>query len=262
MIAILLLAALLLPVSTRADVIYQPFDSFYEQNWDECEYVCRSYTANGPNGDVTLYKSPVDDMMVSGSVPNGEAVFVSYTYEDSRGIVWGCCEIWEEDLLGWAPMDYLVLIYDGISFEEEYADRFVAEEGSIGKDYLGQTIYFWQYPGSTAYFDMELQSDPDGYMPEYSTIYLDEAGNKWAKCSYYMGIKGYWINLNDPTANEDIFSPEATEQAEPVPTEVPMEPVEEIVPVGNQSLKVVTIAAVAAVVAVTGLLLIFLKRKK
>ena len=76
-IVILLLAALLLPMSARADVIYEPNDSFYSNHWEECEYVCRTYTANGPNGEVTLYQSPVSAMMVAGSVANGNEVYVS-----------------------------------------------------------------------------------------------------------------------------------------------------------------------------------------
>ena len=164
--------------------------------------------------------------------------------------------------MGWAPMDYLELVYDGISFEEEYGDRFAAEEGSVGEEYMGKTIYFWQYPGSDVSIDIQLQTDPDGYLPEYHTTYLDKDGNLWGRCSYYMGIKGYWIYLNAPTADFDILYPEGIEETEPAPTETRAEPVEEIVPGGNQNVKTITIAAVIAVVAATAVLLILLKRKK
>ena len=42
----------------RADVIWEPEDSFYKKHSEECVYVNRLYTANGPDGEVILYKSP------------------------------------------------------------------------------------------------------------------------------------------------------------------------------------------------------------
>ena len=260
-ICCVLLLAALLPMTARADVIYEPFDSFYEANRDDCTYVGRSYTTNGPNGTVTLYGSPVDEG-VEKAYPNATALYVSYTYQTADGILWACCDNWDDDVTGWAPMEYLELIYDGISFSEEYGDQFVTEEGSIGKDYLGQTVFFWAYPGSDYYIDVTLQQDPDGYLPEYSMTYTDENGTQWGKCLYYMGIKGYWINLDNPAADYETLFPDALEErtlaaSQPAVTE----PVKEIKPAGS-NLKLIVTFAVVTVIIVTAALLLIQKKKR
>lgn len=261
----LLLAALLVwPLPVRADVIYEPMDSFYEMHRNDCVYVGRSYTANGPNGTVTVYESPESDE-VEAVLQNGETVYISYTYS-ADGVNWGCCDEWNAQITGWVPMDYLELIYDGISFSEEYGDQFVDVNGTLGGAYQGKTIYLWQYPGSKEYGTFDWSGGGD-YSLNYSEEYTDAEGNRWGWCAYFMGYKGYWINLDDPTANYETLFPERTEETQPR-TETPESnsaAVDEIVPKTPQSertVKRIVIAAVAAVVAVTCVLLFCLKRKK
>ena len=83
----MLLAAFLLPLTAQADVIYEPFDSFYEQHRRECTYIARNFTAMGPNGDVTLYTSPEDASVVK-TYPNGTVLDVSYSYQADDGVIW------------------------------------------------------------------------------------------------------------------------------------------------------------------------------
>lgn len=257
----LLLGALILPMQAKADVIYEPFDSFYEKHRDECEYVCRTYTASGPNGDVSVYESP-ESARVEAVLGNGEEIYISYTYEDAAGILWGCCESWSSDLTGWVPMDYLTVVYDGISFEEEYGDQFVSVQ--IVMEATGETVYFWEYPGSRNYIDVKVTED---YCPEFRTSYTDPDGNQWARCSYYMGIRGYWVNLSNATADYETLFPNHEEETVPQ-TEVPeIQSVQakEIVPKEPASvrlMKIICTIAVAAVVIVTGLMLYRLKKKK
>lgn len=255
---VLLLLALL-PVTAHADVIYEPFDSFYEAHRGECTYVGRSYTATAPNGTLTLYGSP-EDPGVEKAYPNGTALYVSYTYQAADGVLWACCDKWDEDVTGWAPMEYLELIYDGISFEEEYGDQFVPVQVTLAaEEWAGKEVYFWQYPGSSTYILMPMEAD---YLPDFQTSYTDSDGAQWVRCSYYMGIKGYWVNLNDPTADYETLFPDAAEETVPTETEpAPTAMVEEIKPAGN-GLKLTVTAAVAAVVIVTAALLIVLKKKR
>ena len=256
---ILLLAALLFPMTVRADVIYEPFDNFYEEHRGECTYVGRSYTASGPNGTVTLYESPTNPG-VEKVYPNETALYVSYTYQTGDGVLWGCCDKWDDDVTGWAPMEYLELIYDGISFAEEYGDQFVQTQIVMEtEEEAGETIYFWEYPGSRDYIDVTITKD---YAPEFQTSYTDADGNEWVRCSYYMGIKGYWVNLNNATADYETLFHDAPEETAPAETEAPAtEKVAEIVPAGT-NLKLTVTLAVAAVVIATAALLVALKKKK
>lgn len=259
----LLLGALILPMQARADVIYEPWDSFYEAHRDECVYVCRAYTAQGPNGDVTVYESP-ESAQVEGTVTNGVSLYISYTYETGDGVVWGCYEDWNSDLSGWVPMDYLELIYDGISFTEEYGDQFIDVNGILDEEYQGKTIYLWEYPGCESGNAFTLQDDAE-YLPQYSEEFTDANGTRWGRCSYYMGFKGYWINLDDPTASEPVKLPDRAEETAAQTDAPETEAVKEIVPKEPDSVKtvkIIAILAVAAVAAVTAVLLVLLRKKK
>ena len=81
---VMLLVAFLLPLTVQADVIYEPFDSFYMQHASECTYVARRYTAKGPNGTVTIYVSP-SDPEVKKTYDNGTVLDVSYSYQAGDG---------------------------------------------------------------------------------------------------------------------------------------------------------------------------------
>lgn len=255
----LLLVLMLLPVTAQADVIYEPFDDFYFSHRGECEYVNRAFTAAGPNGTVTLYVDPLNPAQEK-TYPNGTVFTVSYTYESAKGIQWGCCDMWEDGVTGWAPMEYLELIYDGRSFEEEFGDKFVPVYESLDASLLTeQTICFWQYPGSEVTITVEAGED---YLLELYNIYTDDHGNRWGQCGYYFGIKNYWINLDDPSAEPEMVQPTEQEETSPETRPVPSaEPVEEIKPAGDSVITVLVIA-VASVMAVTAVLLILLKKKR
>lgn len=254
-----LLSAMILPMSASADVIYTPFDSFYEENYDDCDYVNRSFTATGPNGEVTLYESP-ESAKEEAVIANGEALYVSVTYTDADGITWGCCEQWDSDILGWAPMDYLTVIYDGISFDEEYGHLFEETDAELSEEYRGQIIYFWKYPGSEDYIDFEIWAD--GSMPVIRELYTDADGRTWGKCPYHYSVRGYWINLDDPTADFETLYPEMTETEPATDVTEPQEEVAEIVPKESWTTKIIVTVAVIAVVAVTAVLLFVLKKEK
>ena len=256
---LLLLAAFLLPLTVQADVIYEPFDSFYEQHRRECTYVSRRYTAVGPNGNVTLYESPVDPK-VEMTYENGTVLDVSYSYEANDGVLWACCDNWDDGATGWVPMEYLELIYDGKSFQEEFGDQFVPVEMNFDISELnGEAMYFWEYPGCKEPFQ-----GPSGIEngPTLINTYRDEMGYEWGPCGYYFGIKGHWINLNNPTADYETLYPHQQEETTAPETETSTtEPVAEIKPAANGE-KLTVILAVMAVVAITAVMLVVLKKKK
>lgn len=253
-----MLAVFLLPLTAQADVIYEPFDSFYEQHRKECTYVSRNYTASGPNGIVTLYESPLDPTEEK-AYDNGTVLSVSYSYEAEDGVIWACCDNWEDGATGWVPMEYLELIYDGKSFAEEFGDKFVPLETQLDATIPeGESIRFWEYPGSKDYIEGPVGFDRG---PSLHTGYTDEYGYEWGQCGYFMGIKGRWINLSNPTADYETLYPNVPEETvHEETTPAATERVEEIKPAGNGE-KTIVIFAVAAVVAVTAVMLVLLKKK-
>lgn len=254
------LLALSCVVSAGADVIFEPRDSFYETHRDKCEYHDRSYTANGPNGELKVYESPESDR-VCAVVPNGEELYICFVYQDGDGILWGITENWETELTGWVPMDYLELIYDEVSFLQEHENELVEEAGELAGEFGGKTVRFWEYPGSTRYYEVWVEGD---YLPQYQTVYVDPCGNRWGRVGYYMAMRG-WISLDAPGADYDTLYPDVPEQTLETEAEtVPSQPEAEIVPkpAGDMGLVLILAGSVLAVVAVTAVLLVVLLKRK
>ena len=188
-----------------ADLIWEPFgDSFFDAHRGECQYLGRSYIANGLNGELVVYKSPENPSIVT-KIPNGSAFGCYYSYQDKAGITWALYNDFTTDVSGWVPYDYLVVKYDYISFEEEFGEQIVAEQGQLDSEWSKQEICIWSYPGSREGSKMTLSSE---YLPEYSASYIDEAGRKWVYGGYYMGCRNYWVCLDAPTDDYTALYPE------------------------------------------------------
>lgn len=196
---ICLLLALLLCLSivpaVRADVIYEPEDSFYWDHRGECQYHQRTYYADGPENVAVIYRSPVSAAVVE-RVKNGDTLWISYTWEDENGFTWGFTENFEESWAGWVPMDYLLLKYDHICFREEFADRIEDRSGTLTQS--GGDVRFWDYPGSDSAVAFAVEGD---YLPAYEQVFTDDAGREWGYVGYHMGVRNVWICLDDPTAD-------------------------------------------------------------
>ena len=140
-LTVLLLLALV--PAAGADVIWEPQNSFYETHRDQCEYVGRGYYANGREGFITLWEAPEGDRFTA-QYENGQELTLYYRYRD-----WGCLSRWEDgrEVSGWVPLSDLVLVYDHISFAEEYDIRPYAGEFA---GYAGgaQSVHFYEYPGA------------------------------------------------------------------------------------------------------------------
>lgn len=204
----LLLCLPLLP-AVRADVIYEPEDSFYWEHRGECQREDRAYTANGPDTTTVAYVNP-ESAAVAGRVPKGEQVWIYYTYEDENGIDWGFCDHYTDGWTGWIPMDYLVLVYDYICFQEEFGSRITEQSGTIGES-GEERVYFWLYPGSEAHSAaMFVEAE---YLPEYQQTFVDDAGRTWGYVTYYMGIRNVWVCLDAPTADyQTLYAEHAPQQ--------------------------------------------------
>lgn len=258
------IAAFLTVSDVRADVIWEPYeDEFYWEHVEEMNYVNRVYIANGPDGKVIMYESPLSNRQVT-VWENGAEAYISFTYTDRDGIVWGVYD--EGSINGWVPMEYMVVRYDSLSFQEEYADRIETEYDGLGSECSGEEIYLFSYPGSDRYGTITLQGD---YYPEWSSVFVDEEGRKWGHISYYYGIKDRWLCIDDRMADYAALYPNGgpDRAGEIVPYESTGS---RIVPGGTQmsqgimskGMILITIVIVVAVAAVTAVLLILLKRKK
>lgn len=251
-----------LPV--RADVIWEPEDAFYEKHSSMCTYVNRCFTANGPEGTVTLYKSPESPKVID-TWENGYAVYISYTYMDSDGILWGIYEGRESKQTGWVPMDYMKVVYDHISFREDYGSEIVDESGDLEEQYREGRVCFWDYPGSKEYYAMNLADWPD--LPGYTGVYTDEKGYRWGFVGYYYGRRNFWICLDQPVADyEQLYpdgGPQIGAQAEAADAEYqsPEEQgTERIVPKQDKGTVFLVTGLVALVVIVTAVLLVVLRK--
>lgn len=266
---------LLSVVPARADVIWEPQNSFYEEHSSECNYVNRLYTADGPDGVVIVYESPESDKMCA-TWENGTTVWISFTYEDERGILWG---ISEEEENGWMPMDYMKVVYDSISFEEEYGGQIEAQSGEVEEQYRNDTIYLWKYPASEQYSMMDLKSLGAEYMPQYDAVYSDETGHQWGKIGYFYGLRSVWVCLDAPTSDYAALYPDGAPQigekehsgdaAQQSPEAVQPQDTEDgrterIEPQAGQAgdrTVVTVVVLVVLVVLVTAVLLIVLKKR-
>ncbi len=272
-------------IPVHADAIWEPRSDFYEEHASECTYNNRNYTACGPEGEVKVYVSP-ENATVVDVLENGKSVCVLFTYKDEDGVEWGVVENFDDQSkTGWLAMDYMNVVYDYISFKQEYGSEFVQETGMLDAEYKGKTVKFWSYPGAdgTGY---EIKIDAaDDYLPEYNQVFVDEEGHKWGYIGYYFGLKNTWVCLDNASATaeelypnglpargtettefrtEDDVTDERKQEAEDDETEeeAEEEAEAEIVPKGNEKLVLIVSGLVAGVAALTGGLLVWLKKKK
>lgn len=86
------------------DMIAEPDNSFYYDNYESCEYIeSRPFEALE---DAKLLKDP-NGKAVSKDVRKGDKLNISFTYTDKSGEVWGCCMFYgsaDADSDGWIKM--------------------------------------------------------------------------------------------------------------------------------------------------------------
>ena len=201
-----LLLCLLAAPAIRADAIIEPEgDSFYSSHRDDVQYLFRAYIANGADGYVSLYKSPLSTR-VRENVANGTVLSCSFLYTDAGGAAWG--GVWGTgfSLRGWVRLDDCVVQPDYLSFDEAHQDDFVPYDSRFD-DALrqGASLVLWTYPGSGVVAAENIDAQWfDGNMAEhFSQCYVDADGRFWAYVGYCYGVRNSWLCLSDPE-NADI----------------------------------------------------------
>ena len=253
---ILMIMLVFLGVSreVQADVIWEPENSFYKLHAKKCVYHNRNYIANGPDGSVTVYKSPEVNLKLT-ELENGTRVNVYWLYEADNGVLWGLYDGWEANITGWMPMDYLELEYDHICFVEEFGDQIQNKTVELAQEYVGQEILVWSYPGS----ENSSVFVPQETM-EFGEMFVDEEGNTWGHTGYYQGWRNMWICIDNPQASfSELYSDNVPEREVSQEDKTPSN--EEIVP-EKGIFKTVAIVAVFVVLLSLVTLKILQKMKK
>lgn len=257
--ALALLLALTMAVTAYADILWIPDSLFLNQHMEDCPRTDRNYRALT---EVTVYESP-EDSTVMWTISEGESWHVYYTYEDGSGNLWGCVENPENGDAGWIALAYTELVYDYISFEEEFGHLFEIPDERVVLDesYAGQEVVFWSYPGSETGYPRLVEAD---YMPGFDRLYTDALGRVWGYVGYHMGFRNVWVCITDATADYDALYPagptpevSVTTPSEPAPTL----PTEEIKPAPRPFPMGLTVAIIGCV-CITIVLLIKKKKSK
>ena len=249
-LALLAVMTLALPVS--ADVIWTPDDSFYEKHWDECDYVGRSYQLAGFDGKVAVYTAPGG--MHKTTLDNGLQGTIQFTWT-GYGLTWGyLCWITDHDTSGWVPMDDLSLIYDSQQFMADHAKEIEAVT-PVPVNFQEAVLY--SYPNGPV-LEGTLQEDLD-YQPiseVFTQIYTGTDGLRWGYVGYYMGHRNTWVCLDDPT-NRALDS--GIVSVSPSPAQARGSATS--VTAGPPALLIAAVL-VAAIVAVTAVLILRLKKRE
>ncbi len=261
---IVFLCMVFLASTALADVLWEPNDNFYRVKREECEILGRSFTANGYDGKVVVWKEPGSSTQ-AGEVPNGSEFFVSFTYTDSKGNVWGVVQYTYDPQSGTVTKDYrgdgatngwvlmtdLSLVYDYISFDEEHKEEFSPFAGAYDELLNTKEIIFWSYPGSGEVVYVEDQITEDF---SFDYTYTDAAGRQWGYVNYYRGgPRDFWICIDDP-ANQDL--PANTPRPVAAPPSSPS-----LTPNSPFPLAILIVILVVALVAATMILIrIFFKK--
>lgn len=202
----LLAVCLLQYTNVSADVIVEPKDQFFLEHRNECEQCNRTYLANSEKGYANIYKSPESGVILT-YIENQASEFVSYTYRDAAGCLWGYLQYSKElkgneSASGWILLDDFSLKYDSEEFMKDHKDQMIQEKVEFRISEFEQPVMLWTYPHSG---EVSCEIDPgtdyaENYSNEYDFYYEDEEGQKWIYISYYMLAKG-WICITDPLNN-------------------------------------------------------------
>jgi len=213
---VLVMLSLAIPLLfAQADLVWEPENDFYNRNKSKCVSLSRGFYANGEDGYISMKREPGARREVA-KLENGEILHILFTY-DHNGEVWGLSEFISPKtydwISGWGQMDQLLLVYDYISFDEDYSGEFFDYENDADKVAKTGDIVVWTWPGSGK---IELVFEEEWQNPEtYEFIlggsfraYKDSEDRVWGYIGYAYGARNVWVCLSDPSNREiPAFNP-------------------------------------------------------
>lgn len=212
-----LLLSLCMHLPVMADVIFEPFDDFFEAHRDECESTLtgRRYTPAEEKG-AEVFLSPESDNVVE-TLPFDTIFWSNTTYTNSAGS-WYYFQgraidqtgkvIMEDAPDGWVKASEVSRLYDSEQFSEDYKDQIIGH--SKDECVLNITdldyVYIYDYPFAPLPTRFDLSSFGDSEIP-FSASYVDPEGNSWGFINYWYGMRNAWICQNYPTYDrEELLS--------------------------------------------------------
>ena len=235
---LLVICLLVAPVTVAyANPILVVHDEFIMDHLDiGIEYLGRSFYTNGVNGNVSIKKEPGSSIWI-GVLKNGIPVEIDYIY-DYQGATWGFVVYRYDDdsdpdapqkmILGWVPLDELLVIYDYISFAEEHEDEIYPYTGDYELGKSADSAVLWTWPNSgvnkgTVHWNSLEEDEQENF--RIISAYTDEQGREWGFCYGQIYRKNMWICLSDPTnptlSNSATSIPTSTSNDAPTSTENP-----------------------------------------
>lgn len=261
-----LLLVFSMAVSAAADLLWAPRDSYYHEQTDypRSSLYCVYYVPEGLT--CTVYRSPADPTVLAVLEP-GTEIYVGFSLTID-GEEWGVGAVHGSDVEGCFRLGRLQREYDHGAFRQDHLDQLVETDTTfIYAEDVSQELLFWRYPGSgeiTTTIAREYlpdRQDPDDRPIGIQYIYADDKIGTWGYVSYYYGTKG-WIYLDDPENPEPPLSPKEYPNTvtDTSPTEEPPKTTV-LTELSDRSAVYLIVGLVAAVVVVTGIIIIVLKRK-
>ncbi len=205
----LLLVLLAAAPFAHADVIWEPYtDKFYPSHADQCTYINRYFDAPA---EVTGYESP-ENTTAKRTFSAGSTLFISHSYTDGAGTVWG---VWEEGGEScWVKLEDLKNVYDSRDFMDEHRAQIAPYNGEMAGYAIENVLYLWSYPGSGV-IDAKLSSGEAITEDAFSSVYTAPDGARWAYIPYLYAMSG-WVYVDDP--ENASLEPAATAAPSPSPS--------------------------------------------
>lgn len=249
---LVLLTVSALIMSSSADILWEPDDSFYEKHRNNCTYVNRTYELAGYDGSVTVFTAPGG--MNKTTLDNGLQVNIYYTWK-GKGTTWGYLSPWVTNgdaTEGWVPMDDLSLVYDSRQFTEDHAAELTTADPAP-VDFQEAVLY--RYPhGPALEHSLTERAEYQPFSEVFTQLYTDETGLRWGYIGYYMGSLDAWVCLDDPM-NRALDT--GIVPVSPSPAQVRGS----ATVVSGPTTFLIAAGLVAAVVIVTGILILKLKKR-
>ncbi len=192
------LLALSMALPAWADVLDVPPNDFFVEHEEECEYDHRLYYANSPKGYVNFREAPGG--RVIRQEENGVRLLSNARYQDWVFVEYYGDTYWD----AWVPLSELSVVYDEISFAEEYSDQFTPcdreQVEALLSDREDGYVVYWDYPNAerARYVQWE-EAEVFARMADHITdLYTDPEGCVWA-----LGCQlDYWVCLSAPEAGD------------------------------------------------------------